>query len=64
MDIVLEGETPSINNETFLLREQIIGEIRGLKQVDVEVKLLQRQLTDKLKQQDENEKNTIQSDRD
>lgn len=31
--VVIEGETPSLFDHTFLLREQLIGEIRGLKRV-------------------------------
>lgn len=42
--IILDGETPSLLNEHFLLREQIIGEIRGLKQAHAHVLDLHKQL--------------------
>ena len=48
--VILYGETPSLFDPTFMLREQLIGEVRGLERVEDIVNLKLKELTDEEKQ--------------
>ena len=60
-NIILEGDTPSIFKEDFLLREQLIGEIRGLKQAHAYVLDIYKQLKDSENPDNEKTSDTVES---